>query len=213
MLSPPQSLASVPVVAGLQTSPRVAIAQESPRVSWSNNFLDNTIIPTNVEPHPHTSGLATAGVTLSPAAETFPRKLVDKIQSGQFAEMKELLTDNVSLLAQLEEVGVSAGHMLGQSRPRLREVSTLTTWCYCYLGYVALRTTDAYTRDQLAYARLLIREAQRHGGLGWLDYDKAFRQQAAADPSLKWNTLMPGLQASTILSQRPQSHGAFCTLC
>ena len=38
------------------------------------------------------------------------------------------------------------------------------------------------TRDQLAYARLSIREALQHGGIGWLDYDRAFHQQAAADP-------------------------------
>ena len=37
----------------------------------------------------------------------------------------------------------------------------------------------------LAYARLMVREAQRHGGLGWLDYDRVFRQQAALDPSLR----------------------------
>ena len=55
---------------------------------------------------------------------------------------------------------------------------------------------DPTTRDQLAYARLIIREALRHGGAGWLDYDRAFRQQAAADPSLRWNTLLPGLLAS-----------------
>ena len=34
----------------------------------------------------------------------------------------------------------------------------------------------------LAYARLLVREAQRHGGRGWLDYDRIFHQQAALDP-------------------------------
>ena len=40
----------------------------------------------------------------------------------------------------------------------------------------------------LAYAHLKVREAQRHGGSGWLDYDRVFRQQEALDPSLRWNT-------------------------
>ena len=102
--------------------------------------------------------------------------------------------------------------LLGAGRPRLREVSSLSTWCYCFMGYMAARTADPATRDQLAYARLLIREAHRHGGLGWLDYDRAFRQQAAIDPSTRWNTLVPGLQAATILGQRP-NQGTFCTLC
>ena len=74
-------------------------------------------------------------------------------------------------------------------------------------------TTDPTTRDQLAYARLIIKEAQRHGGAAWLDYDRAFRQQRAADPSIPWNSLNPSLLASTILGSRSTGQGAFCTLC
>ena len=62
-------------------------------------------------------------------------------------------------------------------------------------------TTDSIAGDHMAYARLLIREAQRDGGQAWLDYDRAFRQQAGAEPTLPWNTINPGLQAVTILSQ------------
>lgn len=153
------------------------------------------------------------GVILSPAAEPIPQKLADKVRSGQFVEMKELLADNMALMSQLEAIqGLPPVSMLGAARPRLREVTSLSTWCYCFLGYMAIRTSDPATRDQLTYARLLIREARRHGGLGWLDYDRAFRQQAAADPYLRWNTLMPGLQASTILGQRT-GQGSFCNLC
>ena len=52
---------------------------------------------------------------------------------------------------------------------------------------MAIRTTDPATRNQLAYALLLIREHYRHGGQGWMAYDRAFRQQAASDPSLRCN--------------------------
>ena len=75
---------------------------------------------------------------------------------------------------------------------------------------MAIRTSDPVTHDQLAYARLVVREALRHGGSGWLDYDRAFGQQAATDPSLRWNTLLPGLQAATTLSR---GTAVFCTLC
>lgn len=120
--------------------------------------------------------------------------------AGQFVDMREFLADNIALIQQLKSVpGFSSTHMLGTSRPRLREVTSLPTWCYCFLGYMAIRTSDPATRDQLTYARLMIGEARRHGGTGWLDYDRAFRQQAAVDPSQRWNTLIPGQQASTIL--------------
>ena len=141
---------------------------------------------------------STSGLVLSPAAEPFPHKLVDEVNSGQFIEMRELLADNIALLHQLEALhGYSPLHLAGAAKPQLRDVSSLTTWCYCFLGYMAIRTADPTMRDQLTYARLIIREALHHGGAGWLDCDRAFRQQAAVDPSL--HTLLPGLQASMML--------------
>ena len=64
---------------------------------------------------------------------------------------------------------------------RLRDVSTLSSWVYCFLAYIAMRSDETMTRNLLAYARLVVRESQRHGGIGWMDYDRVFRQQAAID--------------------------------
>ena len=100
----------------------------------------------------------------------------------------------------------------GTFKPCLREVTALPTWTYCFLAYLALQTDDQKVKDQLAYARLIIREAQRHSGSGWLDYDRVFRQQAALDPALKWNSLHPGIQASTLVGQVANAH-MLCRLC
>ncbi len=40
----------------------------------------------------------------SPAEAPIPQKIVDKIRSGQFVEMRELLADNISLLEQLHSI-------------------------------------------------------------------------------------------------------------
>ena len=158
--------------------------------------------------------LGQGGLVLSPSLEVIPRKLVEKIQAGRFLEMKELLQDNISLLAQLEEVpGQASVHVAGATRPRLREVTSLASWTYCFLGYMAALTTDQVTRDQLAYARLIVRQAQSQGGMSWLDYDRAFRQQVASNPSTaRWNELNPTLLAATNMGQRP-SNVLYCTLC
>ncbi len=203
---PPASLTSVPLATGAPTGTAVSSPLQPTHVSWATTMASMGP-PINQPPIDDMASLP--GLLLSPAEEPFPKKLVDKIRGGNFVEMKELLPDNLALITQLESMqGLSAAHLLGAARPRLREVSSLQTWCYCFLGYMAIRAADPTTRDQLAYARLLIKEAQRHGGLGWLDYDRAFRQQVAIDPSLRWNTLSPGLHASTMLNQ-----GVFCTLC
>ena len=157
-----------------------------------------------------------AGFSLSPSSEPFPQKLVDKVRSGQFIEMRDLMTDNISLLSRMEALGTQAIHpfLPGAMKPRLREVSSITSWLYCYLAYVAMRTSDPTTVQMLAYGRLLIREAQQHQGHGWMEYDRVFRQQAAIDQSKAWNILHADIQASTILGRNPFPYGGmYCTLC
>ena len=128
--------------------------------------------------------------------------------------MRDLLADNIALINQLSSL---QGHMPFSSltpRPLLREVPSLVSWLYCFVTYVAVRTPDPLTRDMLAYARLLMREALRHGGNGWSEYDRVFRKQLVINPNLEWNSLLPSLQAATIFGYRPQGGGGtYCTLC
>ena len=151
------------------------------------------------------------GLILSPALEPIPARLVGRIASGQFVEMRDLLSDNIALHDQLE--AVQGMHYAPNSvRPRLREVPSLTSYVFCFTAYIATRTTDPLTRDMLAYCRLIIREALRHGGTGWQEYDRNFRRQVAINPAIAWNTMLPDLQATTMLGQR-EGGGTFCHLC
>ena len=146
--------------AGVTVSPSTGTVSHAAEAS-----LHNITVPPAESP--------VTAVSLSPATEPFPMKLVEKIRSGRFVEMRELLTDNVSLLQQLDALNVQCALPIlpGVKKPRLREVTTLS-WMYCFLAYTALRSSDQATTDRLAYARLVIHEAQRQGGSGWLDYDQ-----------------------------------------
>ena len=115
-----------------------------------------------------------SGMILSPALQPIPARLVRRICAGEFVEMRDLLSDNITLIDQLEAVH---GPLLtaatpGALRPRVREVPSLISWVFCFLAYTAVRTTDLTTRDMLAYCRLVVREGLRHGGQGWQDYDR-----------------------------------------
>ena len=108
--------------------------------------------------------------------------------------MKELLADNMALHSQLEDLPAQAA--VGARPHRLREIDSPLSWVFCFLGYVAVRTKDSETRNMLSYARLIVREAQCHGGIGWLEYDKWFRQQQAAlTTQHPWNELNASLHA------------------
>ena len=212
VMPPASALASVPLIGSGDIVNMAALGPTtvSPQESAQ---------PLPVEPHVETMPPLPApqlglGVSLSPCTAPFPQKLVDKVRSGQYMDMKDLLLDNVSLLEQLDTLGGphTSPSLPGTLKPRFREIASVSTWAYCFLAYVALQTDDHQVRDRLAYARLMIREAQKHRGVGWLDYDKVFRQQAALDPSLRWNSLHPAIQASTLMGQSANSQ-TFCRLC
>ena len=187
--------------------------------SWAPHSA-NTLPPWGEAPSPHHTftqphtSTSTLGLILSPSSDPIPHRLVSRIQAGEFVEMRDLLADNISLHNQLEDFH---GHIWPSTpthlRPRLREVPSLSSWVYCFCAYIAVLAPDARTRELLAYCRLIIREALRHGGSGWQEYDRTFRRQAAIDSSLPWNVLVPGLQAATLLGNRGGPPGLFCALC
>ena len=100
-------------------------------------------------PHVRTTG-ATA-VSLSPASEPFPAKLVERIRSGQFVDMREQMTDNIALLQQLETSQCPISNLPEIYTPRLREILSLPSWLHSFLAYVAIRSDDTRTRNMLAY--------------------------------------------------------------
>ena len=114
-------------------------------------------------------------------------------------EMREFLKDNIELVHHLHIVQGTSLVISKVPRPHFQEIMSLVPWFYCFITYVAVRTSDVASRDQLAYALLLIKEAQRHGSTGWLAYDRALRNQLAIDPTKRWDG---DLQASTILGAR-----------
>ena len=154
------------------------------------------------------------GMILASALQPVPARLVRRIRAGEFVEMRDLLSDNVALHDQLEAIQGPLVNAVtpGTLRPRVREVPSLISWVFCYLAYVAVRVNDDAARDLITYCRLIVREALRHGGQGWQEYDRSFRAQAAIDPSIRWNVLLPDLQAATILGQRAAG-GSCCSLC
>ena len=48
---------------------------------------------------------------------------------------------------------------------------------------------------------------------GWTMIEPSGSRLPPIHPCIRWNTLIPGLQASTILGQQQAGPGLFCTLC
>ena len=144
----------------------------------------------------------------------FQARLVRGIRAGEFGEMRDLLSNNVALHNQIEAIQGPLVNAVtpGVLRPQVREVPSLISYFFCYLAYVAVRINNDSTCDLITYCCLILREALRHGGQEWLENNRSFRAQAAIVPSIRWNILLPDLQAASILGQRAAG-GSCCSLC
>ena len=109
-----------------------------------------------------------------------PAKLVAKILQLEFVDMAELLRDNMKA----EKRRSIREEATNQGKTPRREVPEILSWIQCFGIYVSEMASKYPERVQnmLAYQTTLVREACCCGGRGWLAYDTAFKQQAAADP-------------------------------
>ena len=100
--------------------------------------------------------------------------------------MHDLLGDNanVAMRGRLDDMRETMGSIVFSGSPlgHVCVVTTLPSWLCCFLSFLVVGMTDCATRERLAYAILLIRESLRHGGSGWLKYDRLFCQLAAIEP-------------------------------
>ena len=138
---------------------------------------------------------------LSDGLPTIPTRLVKKIFQGEFGDMSKFLKDNLEAEhCYAGSVGTSTQSQGGQRRA----VPDLLSWILCfgtYISVVASRYPEK-VRQLLAYQTLIIREARRLGGKGWLAYDTMFRQQAATSNTVDWSQLISTLYAVTYLAQQ-----------
>eukprot|EP00731_Ephydatia_muelleri_P012358 Em0006g1252a len=150
---------------------------------------------------------------LSDGLPPVPAKLVRKIVRGEFVDMAELLRDNLE--ADRRDAGTLSSEGGGVRRTgSRREVPDLLSWVQCfgvYIGVVASRQPEK-VKQLLAYQTLIIREARRLGGRGWLAYDSMFRQQAAVLQSTDWSKLNSTLYAVTFLAQQGGEGAVVCLL-
>ena len=156
-----------------------------------------------------------SGLSLSMSLRPVPARVVQQIRAGRYIDMRDLLWDNSLLRGHYESLqgGLGIHFLATSSRPRVRDISSLSEWVCCFLTYLAVQTPDQATQERETYGLLAVREAMQHGGRGWIDYDRLFLQQAELNSSLRWNVIHPELQATTVLSQRIPGAGLFCSVC
>ena len=152
--------------------------------------------------------------TLSEGLPPVPAKLVQKIQRGDFVDMAELLRDNMELERRQPATEGQRNAIWPAGKANRREVPDILSWITCFGMYasVVCDKTPGRVRELLTYQTVLVREARRCGGKGWLAYDTMFRQQAANNVKVDWSVLNTSLYANTFLAQQ-NTRGKTCQWC
>ena len=116
-----------------------------------------------------------APLLISSALPPIPSKALEKISNRVYIDFKELLPDNVSLLQNLQEMGGTSCSTHSAHSSKLREVPDPLSWVSCFLTFMAAKVDSKECRDLAAYAQIIINLSRKHGGKGWMTYDRLFR--------------------------------------
>ena len=147
--------------------------------------------------------VSTFGATsfiLGESLPVVPAKLVKRIIRGDYLDMAEMLSNNMEVerwRALAESEGTPSPRSVGR-----REVPDMLSWLHCFSLYAAIVCAHRpdRARQMWAYQALMITEARRCGGRGWLLYDATFRQQAASRDNADFSRLNQALYATTFLA-------------
>ena len=126
-----------------------------------------------------TSCLVTSTLTPGSSIPPVPPSLVQKIESGAFIELGDLVPNHLGFE---ETVG---------SKSKQQPITNISEWLQAFAVYVSViaRKQPQRVPDLMGYQILMLEASNEYQGNCWLAYDRRFRQQAASLPNCKWSTI------------------------
>ena len=122
-----------------------------------------------------------------------PVKLVERIHKWEFVDMAELLPE---YWGSTQSVRPESELTQGHPRPvTKKKVTDILSWIQCFAVYTSVMASKnpEAVPELLAYLVCILRTSQDFGGLAWVNYDSAFRRQAAATGNRHWSRVNPSL--------------------
>ena len=150
----------------------------------------------------HVSSLASGSVSsvspssfdkafvVGPGHAPIPAKLVTKITSGQFVDLADLLSANLRSVEHEPQTFLD-GKLLVSKKHRAVEIQDILTWTEAFTIFqMVMCATHAHRWPDLTkYKLLIIQTARQSPGRAWLEYDLAFRKDAAATGASDWSRM------------------------
>ena len=127
---------------------------------------------------------------VGPGHAPVPGKLVKKIIDGQFVELVDLLSLNIRAVDQKPQAYLD-GKILVSSKRRQLEIKDILTWieAFSIFRLVLGSAHPHHWPDTTKYKLLVVQTACNFPGLSWLEYDLAYRKDAAASGLTDWSRM------------------------
>ena len=186
----------------------------STSVVWSSDSIGSTLepgftslpstLPSSLDTVAHPLGIGLASLPLpgnvlspfivGPGYAPVPAKTVNAIVTGKFINLGDLLPDNALALDEVTEPQLLLDGRLvltGAARKPRKEIRDILSWVEAFTVFsVILGSHSPHRwRDLASYKLLILRTYRQFSGSAWCDYDKAFRQHAAAVKLTDWSEL------------------------
>ena len=139
-------------------------------------------------------GSANTGVYIGEGLPPVPQKLAERIRRWEFIDMAELLPEFWGSTPSTKEPGGKPNPQQIAGR-RARRVTDIASWIQCFAVYVGIMagSSPESVPELMAYLIQIVRVSQDFSGLAWVNYDLAFRRQAAATGNRLWSKINPSL--------------------
>ena len=123
-----------------------------------------------------------------------------KICSGKFVDFALLRPCNLKKLPTTEPSTFQITKML---RSDLAQVRSFVDWAEAWAVYTGVLSSHdpSKVKNLIGYFLLLSTASREVPGLGWLEYDKAFRKLAEDDPTANWGEASPTLWVTTVITK------------
>ena len=132
---------------------------------------------------------------VGPGCAPVPYKIVSKITAGLFVDLADLLPDNIQAHEIESQAFLEGKLVVSGSKKRVVEIADIVTWIEAFTIFcmILCHTFPPRWKDLNQYKLLIIQTARRFAGKSWLNYDIAFRKEAAATGSTDWSRMNPDL--------------------
>ena len=114
-----------------------------------------------------------------------------KITSGAFVELADLLVENIHAQEAEPHTYLDGKLLVAPAKKRVVEITDILTWIQAFTIYqwIFCSTYPSRWQDTTQYKLLILQTASQFPGPAWLNYDTAFRKDAAASLLADWSKM------------------------